>query len=157
MTKMLESSTAVFVSSWFFLTFAALIYLAEVEPPANMLTVTGPITSLTPIYSTRAGTRFRFCMGNPVLTFTYRGPAPDIEPVWLALKSGGRASVLYAPGENRTLWRLEVPGELLLTTAKFRKARMQHLIILLGGLIISGAAAAYGIGQWMSKRTRTDR
>lgn len=155
MVKKLESFSAIFVSSLLFAACALMVYLAEVEPPEKMLTVTGPITNLTPIYSDRAGARFRFCMGKPLLTFTYHGP--DIERAWSALRSARRASVLYEPSQDRTLWRLEVDDNFLVTTAELRKARMQHLLILLVGLIISGGVAANGIVQALRKRANTSR
>jgi len=157
MIKKLESFTAIFISSLLFAFCALSVYFAEVEPPEKLLAVTGPITNLTPIYSDKAGTRFRFCMGNPVQTFTFQEPAPDIERAWSALSSARRASMLYAPGQNRTLWRLEVEGGFLVTTAELRNARMQHLLILLVGLIISGTVAANGMVQAIRKRAKTSR
>lgn len=155
MIKKLESFNAIFISSLLFAVCGLQVYLAEVKLPEKMLAVTGPITDLTPIYSDKGGTRFRFCMGNPVQTFTYREPVPDIERAWTALKSGRPASVLYAPGQDRTLWRLEVEGSILVTTAELRNARMQHLLVLLVGMIISGAVLANGIVQAVRKRVKT--
>jgi hypothetical protein len=157
MIKKFESFSAIFISSLLFAFCALSVYLAEVELPEKLLAVTGPITNLTPIYSDKAGTRFRFCMGTPVQTFTYQGPAPGIERAWSALNSARRASVLYAPGQDRTLWQLEVEGSFLVTTAELRNARMQHLLILLVGLLVSGAVAANGIVQALRKRVKTSQ
>jgi|GEM_PF-5814859 len=157
MIKRLESFSAIFISSLLFAFCALSVHLAKVELPEKMLTVAGPVTNLTPIYSDKAGVRFRFCMGTPVLTFTYQGPAPDIERAWSALNSTRRASVLYAPDQDRTLWRLEVEGSFLVTTAELRNARMQHLVILLVGLILFGAIAANGIVQALRKRAKKSR
>ena len=157
MVQKLESFNAIFISLVLFVLCGFKVYLAEVELPKKMLAVTGPITNLTPIYSDKGGTRFRFCMGYPVQTFTYQEPVPDIESAWSALKSARSASVQYAPGQNRTLWQLEVEGSFLVTTEELQNARMRHLLILLVGMIISGVVVANGIVQAVRKRAKTSR
>ncbi len=150
----LQSDTAIFISSLFSVFFALLVYLAEVEPPAQLQTVAGRVSSLTFVNSSRSSTGFRFCIGEPCHTFAYEGPAPDIHRVRSALDRSRRASVLYASNRwgEPMLWGLDVEGSVLVTTEELRAARRWQMLIFLTGLIISGAVAVYGIVPVLRRR-----
>lgn len=138
----------------------AMIYTAEISPPDRLLSVRGAVEDHTPIYS--RGKRlngFRFCIGEPRITFTYLQPDPHVDETLAAVSRAGSVTVLYAIHANRnpTLWGLAADGRTLTTTDELREARSWRLIAWVFGFVLSGTVALHFFMRAISERSRNRR
>ena len=144
------------VSLLFCFMSGGLIYLSDTNPPDRLLSISGAAEARTPIYSrTKALTGFRFCIGNPCMTFTYQQPGPRVEEVWAAVERDPQVTVLYAARADRNprLWGIEMAGRRFTTTEELRDARGGQQVTALLVFIVSAAVAAYFIARACKRRT----
>lgn len=149
--------TTFVISSLFFVLLVALACLLDTEPPKEMRVVQGVISSRVAIETKGRLTGFRFCVGDPVMTFTYLDPDPDVKAAWSAMQGAVRARVRYAPHPTRnpTLWGLDVDGHTIATRDELAAARSTRLGLLLAGIGLSGGTAlALGISWARRARKR---
>lgn len=151
-----KRGAAFFVSTLLFVLFAALLVLRDINPPSKLLTLDGSIVGRTPIHTKGKLTGFRFCLGNPLVTFTYQDPDPRVESVWAVMENSKRAVVLYSThsGRNPTLWGLQADDRTLATVAELESARTKQWLIWLAGALISGAVAVAVACQKLKSRLR---
>jgi hypothetical protein len=145
------------VSLLFFMLFACIIYFTDADPPDQLLSISGAVESRTAIYSRgKKLTGFRFCIGDPCMTFTFQQPDPRVDEAWAVVDRASRVTVLYADHADRnpSLWGLEVDGRTLATTKELRDARFGSLMTWLLGLVGSGAVAAHYIARAFRARKR---
>lgn len=133
----------------------AMIYMAEVDPPDQLLSVSGVVENRTPIYSRdRSLNGFRFCIGMPCITFTYSRPDPRVDETFSAVSRAAWVTVLYQAHANRrpTLWGLIADGRTLHTTEELHDARNWKLMTWIFGLVVSGAVALHFIARAVKER-----
>ena len=137
----------IFVSTLFFVMLGWLIYLSDVGPPENLLSIQGRLESLTPIHTKKQLTGFRFCIAKQRMTFTYEQPDLRVEQTMAAVDSASHITVLYAAHADRnpTLWGLEVDGRALPTADELRTARVGRLLWIILGFLVAGAVAGISI------------
>jgi hypothetical protein len=148
---------ALFVSAIFLVLFAALLFLLEVKPPGELHSIEGVISSQTPINNKGKLSGFRFCVGNPVMTFTYLDPDPRVESVWPVIAGSKRVRVHYAShtSRNPTLWGLEADGRTLATVSELESARASRFLLLLAGVCASGVVALVATFSWLKAKRRS--
>lgn len=130
----------------FMFLFGVMIYFIEVDPPGQLLSVSGVLEDRVPIYARDKSLRgFRFCVGEPCMAFTYLRPDPRVDETLEAVSRAAWVTVLYANHTDRspTLWGLAVDGRTLATTGELRDARISRLAMWVLGLVFSGAVALY--------------
>jgi hypothetical protein len=148
------------VSLVFLFLFGAIIYMAEINPPDQLLSVSGVVVDRTPIYSRdKSLNGFRFCVGDPRITFTYLQPDPRVDETLSAVSRADWVTVLYATHADRnpTLWGLGVDGRTLASTEELREARRWKLMIWVIGFVVSGAVALHFIARAVRERRRNVR
>lgn len=135
------------MSTLVFLLIAALLLLIDVSPPKDLALVEGRVVSLTRIETKGKLTGFRFCVGNPLKTFTYLDPDPDVAHAWSALQNSKVVRVQYAIHryQNPTLWGLEADNKSVASTSELEAARVTRFALLLVGACISGAIAVFSL------------
>ncbi len=134
------------LSLFFMFLFGVMIYFIEVDPPDQLLSVSGVLEDRVPIYSrNKSLSGFRFCVGEPCMPFTYLQPDPRVDETLEAVSRAAWITVLYANNTDRspTLWGLAVDGRTLATTEELRNARISKLAIWALGFLFSGAVAMY--------------
>ena len=140
----------------FFLS-GAMIYMTEISPPDQLLSASGVAENRTPIRSRgKSLNGFRFCIGEPRITFTYLQPDPRVDETLAAVSRAARVTVLYSThaGRNPTLWGLAADGRTLATTDELRDARSSRLIAWVFGFVISGAVALHYMTRAFRERRR---
>jgi hypothetical protein len=126
----------------------AMIYMAETSPPDRLLSVSGTVDDRTPIYSRgKSLNGFRFCIGEPRITFTYLRPDPRVNETLMAITRAARVTVVYSTHADRnpTLWGLAADGRTLATTDELRDVRGWRLMAWTFGFVVSGAFALHYI------------
>jgi len=152
-------------SDWFEITLSlaslflsgAMIYMTEISPPERLLSASGVIEDRTPIYSRgKSLNGFRFCIGEPRITFTYLQPDPRVDETLAAVSRAAWVTVLYSTHANRnpTLWGLAADGRILATTDELRDARGGRLMAWVFGFVISGTVALHYITRAFRERRR---
>lgn len=140
--------------------FGAMIYTVEMYPPEQLLSVSGVVEGRTPIYSRdKSLNGFRFCVGEPCITFTYLQPAPRVDETLAAVSRAAWVTVLYATHAHRnpTLWGLAADGRTLTSTQELRDARIWELMAWMLGFVVSGAVALHFIVRAVMERRRNAR
>jgi hypothetical protein len=152
--RMSRRGTVFFISTLFFVLLTVLLLLLDPEPPQQPLSVQGIVTDRTPIETKGKLTGFRFCVGNPKMTFTYLNPDPNVERAWAALQGATRVRVQYAVHERRnpTLWSLEADGRFIATMAELEEARSSRFWLLLVGVCLTFAIAVAAATSWFTAR-----
>jgi len=138
----------------------AMIYMVEMNPPEQLLSVSGVVEGRTPIYSRdKSLNGFRFCVGKPSITFTYLQPDPRVDETLAAVSRAASVTVLYATHAHRnpTLWGLAADGRTLTTTEELRDARSLELMAWVLGFVVSGAVALHLIARAVRERRRNAR
>ena len=154
---MSRRGTVFFISTLFFVLLTVLLFLLDAEPPAQPLSVQGLVTDKTPIETKGKLTGFRFCVGNPKMTFTYLDPDPGVERAWATLQRATRVRVQYEvyEGRNPKLWSLEADGKSIATMAELTEARSSRFWLLLVGVCLTFAIAVAAATSWItSQRAR---
>lgn len=143
-----------FVSMLFFVLLSALLLLIDIEPPKNPGLVEGAVTNLTPIKTKGNLTGFRFCIGDPIMTFTYSDPDPGVANAWTTIQTSKAVRVQYAVHRHRnpSLWALEADGQSIASTAELQMARVTRFALLLVGACISGVVAVFSLKSWLQFR-----
>ena len=151
---MRRQNGTLFVSVSMFLLLSAMLVLSDFLPPKDLLVVEGQVINLTRIESKGKLTGFRFCVGNPLVTFTYLDPNPDIARAWSALQDSKVVRVQYAVHryQNPTLWGLETDGKSMASTSELETARVTRFALLLVGACIAGAVAIWSFKSWLRSR-----
>jgi hypothetical protein len=137
-----------------------MIYMAEISPPDRLLSVSGAVEDRTPIYSRdKSLNGFRFCIGEPRITFTYLQPDPRVDETLAAVSHAGWVTVLYSThvDRNPTLWGLAADGRTLTTTDELRQARTWRLMAWVFGFVVSGTVALHFITRAFRERRRNGR
>jgi hypothetical protein len=137
-----------------------MIYMVEISPPDQLLSVSGAVEDRTPIYSRDKSLKgFRFCIGEPRITFTYLRPDPRVDETLAAVSRAAWVTVLYSTHADRnpTLWGLAADGRTLATTDELREARSWELMTWVFGFVVSGAVALYFITRAFKERRRNAR
>jgi hypothetical protein len=137
-----------------------MIYMVEISPPDQLLSVSGAVEDRTPIYSRDKSLKgFRFCIGEPRITFTYLRPDPRVDETLAAVSRAAWVTVLYSTHADRnpTLWGLAADGRTLATTDELREARSWELMTWVFGFVVSGAVALHFITRAFKERRRNAR
>jgi hypothetical protein len=145
----------VMLSLIFLSLFGAMIYMVDVEPPAQLLSVSGVVEDRAPIYARdKSLNGFKFCIGEPCMTFTYLQPAPRVEETLAAVTRAATVTVQYAihADGGHTLWGLAADGRALATTEELRDARSWTLLLSVLGFVGSGAVALHFIARAVRER-----
>ena len=135
----------------------AMIYMTEISPPDRLLYASGVVEDRTPIYSRgKSLNGFRFCIGEPRITFTYLQPDPRVDETLAAVSRAARVTVLYSAhaDQNPTLWGLAADGRTLATTDELRDARSGSLMAWVFGFVISGTVALHYMARAFRERRR---
>lgn len=148
------------VSLVFLFLSGAMIHMAEINPSDQLLSVSGVVENRTPIYSRgKSLSGFRFCVGQPCITFTYLQSDPRMDETLAAVSRAAWVTVLYATHADRnpTLWGLAADGRTLATTEELHDARSWKLMTWVLGFVVSGAVALYFIARDVREHRRTAR
>ncbi|MCE4557199.1 hypothetical protein [Pelomonas cellulosilytica] len=142
------------MSMLLFLLLSALLVLSDFSPPKDLFVVQGQVVNLTRIETKGKLTGFRFCVGNPLKTFTYSDPDPNVAHAWSALEESKVIRVQYAAHryQNPTLWGLAVDGKSIASTSELEAARVTRFALLLAGACVSGAVAIWSFKSWLRSR-----
>lgn len=143
-----------FVSTLIFLLLSALLLLSDVSPPKSFALAEGSVINLTRIETKGKLTGFRFCIGNPIKTFTYSDPDPNVEHALAALQNAKLIRVQYAVHQHRnpSLWGLEADGKSVASTAELEASRVTRFALLVVGACISGTVAIFSFRSWLRSR-----
>ncbi len=154
MKAMQWQAGTLFVSMLVFLLISALLLLSDVSPPKELALIEGQIVNLTRIENKGKLTGFRFCVGDPLMTFTYLDPDPDVAHAWSALQDSQVVRVQYAVHQyqNPTLWGLEADSKIVASTSELETARVTRFVLLLVGACVSGAVAIFSFRGWLRSR-----
>lgn len=142
------------VSMLMFLLASAMLLLSDVSPPKDLALVEGQVVNLTRIENKGKLTGFRFCVGNPLKTFTYSDPDPDLAQAWSALQDAKVVRVQYAVNQyqNPTLWGLDADNKSVASTSELETARFTRFVLLLVGACVSGTVAIFSLRSWLRSR-----
>ena len=143
-----------FVSGIIFVLLTVILVLLDTKPPNDTYSIEGVVSSMVPIETKGKLTGFRFCIGNPVMTFTYLDPDPNIVGAWAKMQKAKTARVIYSihPSRNPTLWSLEANGQSIATAGQLQEARSSRFWLLLVGACASGIAALSASASWLNTR-----
>lgn len=147
-------SATFFVSALFFVLCSLLLFLMDVAPPKETRVIEGAVIKLTPIKRRGTLTGFRFCVGDPIMTFTYSDPDPNVASAWATIQRSKAVRVQYKvhQGRNPSLWGLEVDDRSIASTAELEAARVMRFALLLLGAFISGAVVIVTSRAWLRSR-----
>ncbi|NCT84338.1 MAG: hypothetical protein GXC94_14410 [Comamonadaceae bacterium] len=154
MKAMKWNVVTLFVSMFVFVLISALLLLSDISPPKELALVEGRVVNLTRIETKRKLTGFRFCVGDPLKTFTYLDPDPDVALAWSALQDSKVVRVQYAVHQyqNPTLWGLEADNKSVVTTSELEAARVRRFVLLLVGACVSGTVVIFSFRSWFRSR-----
>ena len=141
----------------FLFLFGFMIYMVDVEPPDQLLSVSGVVEGRAPIYARNKSLNgFRFCIGEPCMSFTYLQPDPRVEETLAAVTRAATVTVQYATHADggHTLWGLAADGRALASTEELRDARSWTLFLSVLGFVGSGAVALHFLARAVMERRR---
>ncbi len=141
-----------FISTLVCALLIAILLLSDHQEPQEMQSLVGPATNLSRIENKRGLTGFRFCVGNPRVTFTYSDSDPNFVSAWAAIQEPGAiVRVRYQTHErlNPTLWSLDIDRKAFGTTAELVKVRSARFQLVLVGVCVTFAISVAAATLWL--------
>jgi hypothetical protein len=147
-----------FISTLVCALLVAILFLSDHQEPEEVQSIVGSATNVSRIENRRNLTGFRFCVGNPLVTFTYSDSDPNFASAWAAIQeTGAIVRVGYETHErlNPTLWSLEIDRKAFATTAELVKVRSARFQLVLVGVCVTFAMSVAAATLWLrSGRTK---
>lgn len=142
--------------------FFAMTFLTDARPPEELQFISGAIVDPEALYTKGRITGFRFHVGHPLVTFTYRDPDPDVERAWATIQTARSVRVRFDEHTDRhpTLWALEADGKPIATQSELETSRARWYWLYFWAAVIAagiGFASAWSLWKARSQPRRRDR